>query len=287
MISANGKSDKGPIVSLRNIVKSFPVANDSVTVLHDVSLDIQQGEFVSIVGPSGNGKSTLLNMVTGIDRPSDGQVIVTGRAVHEMSENELAKWRGQEVGIIFQFFQMLPSLSLAQNVALPMEFAGKFGRAERRERAMELLEMVGLADQAMKLPGMVSGGQQQRAAIARALATDPPLLIADEPTGNLDAITARQVFDLFISLVEEQGKTMLMVTHDQELAGRIPRKIEIVNGRIASDGVANDVGKQAETSFSAVEIDRAPVSNGSGQAPAGAKLNGSYIANGSRVLVGA
>jgi putative ABC transport system ATP-binding protein len=256
-------------------------------VLHDVSLDIQQGEFVSIVGPSGNGKSTLLNMVTGIDRTSDGQVIVTGRAVHEMSENELAKWRGQEVGIIFQFFQMLPSLSLAQNVALPMEFAGKFGRAERRERAMELLEMVGLADQAMKLPGMVSGGQQQRAAIARALATDPPLLIADEPTGNLDAITARQVFDLFISLVEEQGKTMLMVTHDQELAGRIPRKIEIVNGRIASDGVANDVGKQAETSFSAVEIDRVPVSNGSGQAPAGAKLNGSYIANGSRVLVGA
>jgi putative ABC transport system ATP-binding protein len=279
MISANGKSDKGPIVSLRNIVKSFPVANDRVTVLHDISLDIEQGEFVSIVGPSGNGKSTLLNMVTGIDRPSDGQVIVTGRAVHEMSENELAKWRGQQVGIIFQFFQMLPSLSLAQNVALPMEFAGKFSRSERRDRAMDLLELVGLADQALKLPGMVSGGQQQRAAIARALATDPPLLIADEPTGNLDASTAGQVFDLFIRLVEEQGKTMLMVTHDQELAGRIPRKIEIVNGRIA-----NDKRTRAEL---VVAGNAAPVSRGIRYAQAGPKLNGSYVSNGSRVVVGA
>ena len=292
MLSTNGKSNSGPIVSLRNIVKSFPVANDRVTVLHDISLDIHQGEFVSIVGPSGNGKSTLLNMVTGIDRPSDGEVIVTGRAVHEMSENELAKWRGQEVGIIFQFFQMLPSLSLAQNVALPMEFAGKFSRSERRERAMELLDMVGLADQAVKLPGMVSGGQQQRAAIARALATDPPLLIADEPTGNLDATTAGQVFDLFIRLVEEQGKTMLMVTHDKELAGRIPRKIEIVNGRIASDRVANDQGvndgrTQVETPNAAVVSEQKPGSNGNGRLHPGEKLNGSYVANRSRVLVGA
>jgi putative ABC transport system ATP-binding protein len=240
MFSKNGNKDSKAkeskeIVELKNIVKSFPVGDDEITILHDISLDIQQGEFVSIVGPSGNGKSTLLNMVTGIDRPSDGEVIVTGRPVHAMSENELAKWRGQEVGIIFQFFQMLPSLSLLQNVVLPMEFAKKFSRAERRERAMGLLEMVGLADQANKLPSMVSGGQQQRAAIARALATDPPLLIADEPTGNLDAQTAGQVFDLFMRLIEEQGKTMLMVTHDKELADRIPRKIEIVNGRIAQD----------------------------------------------------
>ena len=235
MISKNGNGSKKTIVELKNIVKSFPVGDDEITILHDISLDIQQGEFVSIVGPSGNGKSTLLNMVTGIDRPSDGEVIVTGRPVHAMSENELAKWRGQEVGIIFQFFQMLPSLSLLQNVVLPMEFAKKFDRSERRERALELLDMVGLADQANKLPSMVSGGQQQRAAIARALATDPPLLIADEPTGNLDAKTAGQVFDLFMRLIEEQGKTMLMVTHDQELADRIPRKIEIVNGRIAHD----------------------------------------------------
>ncbi|MFL7838879.1 MAG: ABC transporter ATP-binding protein, partial [Candidatus Promineifilaceae bacterium] len=200
-----------------------------------ISLNIEQGEFVSIVGPSGNGKSTLLNMVTGIDRPSSGEVIVSGRPVHAMSENELAKWRGQEVGIIFQFFQMLPSLSLLQNVVLPMEFANKYKRAQRRERAMELLKMVGLADQANKLPSMVSGGQQQRAAIARALATDPALLIADEPTGNLDAKTAGQVFDLFVHLIEEQGKTMLMVTHDQELANQIPRKVEIVNGVITHD----------------------------------------------------
>jgi putative ABC transport system ATP-binding protein len=235
MISKNGNGEEKAIVELKDIVKSFPVGSDEITILHGISLNIHQGEFVSIVGPSGNGKSTLLNMVTGIDRPSDGKVIVTGRPVHAMSENELAKWRGQQVGIIFQFFQMLPSLSILQNVVLPMEFAKKFGRSERRERAMGLLDMVGLADQANKLPSMVSGGEQQRAAIARALATDPPLLIADEPTGNLDAKTAGQVFDLFMKLIEEQGKTMLMVTHDQELADRIPRKVEIVNGRIAYD----------------------------------------------------
>ena len=235
MISKNGNGNKKTIIELRDIVKTFPVGDDEITILHGISLNIQHGEFVSIVGPSGNGKSTLLNMVTGIDRPSDGEVIVSGRPVHAMSENELAKWRGQEVGIIFQFFQMLPSLSLLQNVVLPMEFANKFKRSERRERAMDLLELVGLADQANKLPSMVSGGQQQRAAIARALATDPALLIADEPTGNLDAKTAGQVFDLFVHLIEEQGKTMLMVTHDQELANQIPRKVEIVNGVIAHD----------------------------------------------------
>ena len=235
MISKNGNGNKKTIIELRDIVKTFPVGDDEITILHGISLNIQQGEFVSIVGPSGNGKSTLLNMVTGIDRPTGGEVIVSGRPIHDMSENQLAKWRGQDVGIIFQFFQMLPSLSLLQNVVLPMEFANKFKRSERRERAIDLLELVGLADQANKLPSMVSGGQQQRAAIARALATDPALLIADEPTGNLDAKTAGQVFDLFVHLIEEQGKTMLMVTHDQELANQIPRKVEIVNGVIAHD----------------------------------------------------
>lgn len=231
MTKANGQ----PIIQLKDVVKTFPVGDGEVTVLHGVTTDIHEGEFVSIVGPSGNGKSTLLNMVTGIDRPTAGEVIVTGQPVHSMSENALAKWRGQHVGIIFQFFQMLPSLSLMQNVVLPMEFAKLYGRRERQERAMHLLDLVGLADQANKLPSMVSGGQQQRAAIARSLATDPPLLVADEPTGNLDAKTAAQVFDIFLKLVEEQGKTMLMVTHDPELAGRVPRRIEIVNGVIAAD----------------------------------------------------
>ena len=191
-----------PIIQLRDVVKAFPVGDDEVTVLHGISLDIHPGEFVSIVGPSGNGKSTLLNMITGIDRPTAGEVVVTGQPVHQLGENELARWRGTHVGIIFQFFQMLPSLSLLQNVVLPMEFAGKYAPRARHTRAMHLLELVGLADQARKLPSMVSGGQQQRAAIARALANDPALLVADEPTGNLDAKTAEQVFELFLQLVE-------------------------------------------------------------------------------------
>ena len=236
------------VVALRDVVKSFNVGGKEVAVLHGISTDIQQGEFVSIVGPSGNGKSTLLNMITGIDRPTAGEVIVLGRPVQKMSEGELARWRGEEVGIIFQFFQMLPSLSLLQNVALPMELTGKYPRKERNERAMGLLESVGLADQAAKLASMVSGGQQQRAAIARALANDPPLLVADEPTGNLDAGTAGQVFDLFLKLVEERGKTLVMVTHDKELAGRVPRKIEIVNGRIQNDSGAVTSDLKAMTS---------------------------------------
>ncbi len=223
------------LIELKDIVKAFPVGNQQITVLKGISLDIEPGEFVSIVGPSGNGKSTLLNMITGIDRPTNGEVLVAGYPVHQMSENELALWRGEHVGVIFQFFQMLPSLSLAQNIALPMEFVGKYGRKERRERALHLLDMVGLADQAYKLPGMVSGGQQQRAAIARALANDPPLIVADEPTGNLDEQTAESVFELFTNLVEKECKTMLMVTHDKELATRAHRTVEIRNGVVAND----------------------------------------------------
>ena len=259
--SSTFNGNNQPIVELKNIVKAFPAGDGEVTILHGISLDIHAGEFVSIVGPSGNGKSTLLNMVTGIDRPTSGEVIVTGQPVHAMSENQLAKWRGEEVGIIFQFFQMLPSLSLSQNVALPMEFAGKYGRSQRTQRAMHLLELVGLADQAHKLPSMVSGGQQQRAAIARALATDPPLLVADEPTGNLDAKTARQVFDIFIRLVEEQGKTLLMVTHDKQLAGLIPRQIEIVNGRVSQD--IRQTAKISVPSQKIQKVHMTPMLNGS------------------------
>jgi len=238
------QEENGYLVQVKDVIKSFKVGDGEVTILKGLSFDVKDGEFVSIVGPSGNGKSTLLNMITGIDRPSAGEVIVTGREVHKMSENQLAAWRGENVGIIFQFFQMLPALSLLQNVILPMDFANKYTTRERRERAMHLLEIVDLDDQANKLPSMVSGGQQQRAAIARALANDPPLLVADEPTGNLDQRTAGDVFDLFNRLIDE-GKTMLMVTHDKELARRVPRVVEITDGKITRDefiGGANWMG---------------------------------------------
>ncbi len=237
----NGNGDgngngQGTIVQVKDVVKCFQVGGSEITILKGISFNVDHGEFVSIVGPSGNGKSTLLNMITGIDRPTQGDVIVTGNHVNEMSEDQLARWRGENLGIIFQFFQMLPGLSLLNNVILPMDLAGshKFKPHDRRERAMYLLDMVGLADQANKLPAFVSGGQQQRAAIARALANDPPVIVADEPTGNLDSASAHIIFDLFQKLVKD-GKTMLMVTHDKELARQVPRKIEIADGRITRD----------------------------------------------------
>jgi len=231
MSEQNGQK---PIIEIKDVVKSFPVGDGEITILKGISLQVKKGEFLSIVGPSGNGKSTLLNMITGIDRPSSGEIIVTGQPVHKMSENRLAAWRGENVGIIFQFFQMLPALSLLQNVILPMDLANKYSPKERRERAMHLLDIVGLSDQVHKLPSAVSGGQQQRAAIARALANDPALLVADEPTGNLDSATSHDVFDLFNEVVS-QGKTMLMVTHDKELAQRVPRVVEILDGKITRD----------------------------------------------------
>ena len=234
--STNGyvNSNNKYVVRLRRVNKSFQVGDSEIPVLKELSLEVHAGEFISIVGQSGSGKSTLLNMVTGIDFPTSGEVLVTGQHVNTMSENELAAWRGKNVGIIFQFFQMLPALSLLQNVILPMAFAGILPRNQHKARATELLELVGLGDQLHKLPNMVSGGQQQRAAVARALANDPPLLVADEPTGNLDARTADDVFDIFVRLSSE-GKTIIMVTHNQVLAGRVPRVIELDDGRISRD----------------------------------------------------
>jgi putative ABC transport system ATP-binding protein len=223
------------LVSVKNVVKEFPSADRTITVLDGINLRIIPGEFVAIVGASGNGKSTLLNMITGIDRPTSGQVVVDGNRISEMNEEQLATWRGQHIGIVFQFFQLLPALNLLQNVILPMDFARKGSKKERKARAEYLLELVGLGDQMSKLPSQVSGGQQQRAAIARALSNDPPLLVADEPTGNLDASTSADVFELFSYLVDE-GKTLVMVTHDEELACQVPRRIEIANGTIKFDG---------------------------------------------------
>lgn len=272
MSHKNGNQANNYAVELKELYKSFRVGDEELPILKGISTVIEPGEFVSIVGPSGNGKSTLLNMITGIDRPTRGEVIVNGLAVNSMSENQLAKWRGREVGVVFQFFQMLPSLSLLQNVVLPMEFLGKYSRKERHERALHLLETVDLADQAEKLPGMVSGGQQQRAAIARALANDPALLIADEPTGNLDSKTAERVFQIFHGLVADQGKTLLIVTHDPNLASLIPRQIKIVNGRIV-----DDKPHQSEITLPV------PARNG---IPAIAGINGNLIPNSSGLVTG-
>lgn len=234
MASGNGQAGNGSVVEIKDVIKTYPLGKTEITVLKGISFTVKNGEFVSIVGPSGNGKSTLLNMITGIDRPTKGEVMVTGLPIHKLSENKLAAWRGQHVGIVFQFFQMLPALSLLQNIMLPMDFARKYRPRERRERAMQLLELVGIAEQANKLPGMVSGGQQQRAAIARSLANDPDLLVADEPTGNLDTRNSNDIFDVFNNLVE-QGKTLVMVTHNKELARRVPRVVEIIDGKITRD----------------------------------------------------
>ena len=228
-------SDHGrTLVELIGVHKSYQVGGDLTPVLRGIDIGIAAGEFVAIVGASGNGKSTLLNMIAGIDRPSAGQVIATGRPIHQMSEEALAAWRGRNLGIVFQFFQLLPALSLLKNVILPMDLAGDVPRHQRRARALALLAMVGLADHADKLPSMVSGGQQQRAAIARALANDPPLILADEPTGNLDLDTSDDVFRIFQQLVAG-GKTLVVVTHDSHLADCAERVVEVANGRIVRD----------------------------------------------------
>ena len=225
------------LIDLQNIDKVYQSAAGDFPALKHISLQINAGEFVSIIGKSGSGKSTLLNMITGIDRPTTGEVWVNGTAVHKLTENQLAGWRGENMGIIFQFFQLLPALSIVQNVILPMDLSGKYSPRERRERARYLLELVGMDEHQNKLPSMVSGGQQQRAAIARALANDPPILIADEPTGNLDSKTAEAVFKLFNDLVA-QGKTVIIVTHDSGLARRAHRTALITDGEIVNEFVA-------------------------------------------------
>ncbi len=224
------------LVRLENVEKVFKTRAGPFTALRGVDLEIQEGEFVAIVGPSGSGKSTLINMITGIDRPTSGEVHVAGERLTGLSENKVAKWRGRNVGVVFQFFQLLPTLTILENVMMPMLYGGTY-KGQRRERAMEMLELVQAPETADDYPSQISGGQQQRAAIARALVNDPKLIVGDEPTGNLDTISAGLVFELFEDLVR-QGKTIVMVTHDRDLAGRIPRVEEVRDGRIVgADGV--------------------------------------------------
>lgn len=232
--NGSGHPESIPLIRLQSIVKSYTSAAGTFQALKGIDLHIAAGEFVAITGKSGSGKSTLINIITGIDRPTSGEIFVGGMGLHRLNEDQMALWRGKNVGVVFQFFQLLPSLTLLENVVLPMRLCHQYKPHERWQRAAHLLEQVGLADHRHKRPSAVSGGQQQRAALARALANDPPIVVADEPTGNLDSRTSEVVFQLFKDLVA-RGKTILIVTHDQELSRQTERSIVIADGAILSD----------------------------------------------------
>jgi putative ABC transport system ATP-binding protein len=219
------------LISLRNVGKSYPTHAGSFVALRDISLDIARGEFLGVVGHSGSGKSTLLNLLSGIDRATIGELFVNDLALHTMRESELAKWRGRTVGIVFQFFQLLPTLSAIENVMLPMDLCARWPARHRDGRARALLEQLGVADQAHKLPATLSGGQQQRVAIARALANEPSVLLADEPTGNLDSRNAANILELFASLAA-QGQTIVAASHDAGVHRVCTRTVAIADGAI-------------------------------------------------------
>ena len=219
------------MISLQQVSKTYETPAGKFSALRHIDLEIRPGEFVGVVGKSGSGKSTLLNMVAGIDRPSSGSVAVAGTPIHSLSENKLAVWRGRNVGFVFQFFQLLPTLTVAENVMLPMDFSKSLPFRERRKRALALLERVAVGRHADKLPATLSGGEQQRVAIARALANEPPLVLADEPTGNLDSVTATAILDLFRDMAN-QGTTVVIATHEADIARVIDRKVEISDGSI-------------------------------------------------------
>ena len=233
-----------PLVDIQQVVKTYTVGSTQIGALKGVSFQVRAGEFVALVGPSGAGKSTLLNMISGVDTLSSGAVYVNGQNSQGLGEAALARWRGNSLGIVFQFFALLPTMTLLNNVMLPMEMMGKYSAAVRRERATSLLETVGLKEHIHKLPSRVSGGQQQRAAVARAIANDPPLILGDEPTGNLDSESAQVVFDLFADLVHE-GKTIVMVTQDEMLADHMPRQIELGEGLLVRDSKVPDTSLEA------------------------------------------
>lgn len=220
------------MISLQQVSKTYETPAGKFSALKDIDLQIHQGQFVGVVGKSGSGKSTLLNMLAGIDRPSSGSVSVAGTEIHAMSENQLAVWRGRNVGFVFQFFQLLPTLTAAENIILPMDFCKNLPFRERRKRALALLDQVGVGRHADKLPATLSGGEQQRVAIARALANEPPLVLADEPTGNLDSVTAKAILDLFRDMAN-RGTTVVIATHEGDIARVIDRRIEISDGKIS------------------------------------------------------
>jgi len=230
------------IIELRDVAKVYSTEAGDFRALNGISAQVRAGEFVGVIGKSGAGKSTLLNMVTGVDQLTSGEVIVHTRgepvSVHDLGEDELALWRGKTLGIIFQSFQLLPMLTLIENITLPLDLCGLYHPRLSRQRAMDLLELVELEEHAGKLPGQISGGQQQRVAIARALAADPPILVADEPTGSLDSVTADHIFEVFEHLVQEQGKTILMVTHDGSLEPRFSRTLQLVDGELFPEAQA-------------------------------------------------
>lgn len=227
------------IVEIRNLNKTYSTAAGEFPALRNINLAVNKGEFLGIVGKSGAGKSTLLNMINGVDDLSSGEVIVRSGgeqvSVHDLDEDTLSLWRGQTMGVVYQSFQLLPMLTLVENITLPMDLAGNFKPRESRDRAMELLELMELAEHANKLPAFISGGQQQRVAIARALANDPDILVADEPTGSLDSITADHIFEVFEHLVADRGKTIIMVTHEAGLESRFSRCLTIADGELAAD----------------------------------------------------
>src|SRR5512139_668077 len=239
-----------PIIEMRDVVKVYSTAAGDFPALKGINLQVNPGEFVGIIGKSGAGKSTLLNMLTGVDHLTSGEVIVdtngTPVSIHKMNEDAIANWRGHNLGVMFQSFQLLPMLTLVENVMLPMDLCGRFNPKSSRERALELLRLVEIEDHANKLPSQISGGQQQRVSIARALANDPQILVADEPTGSLDSLTAEHIFDVFEQLVTEQGRTIVMVTHDESLKTRFSRTVRIVDGEldpvIETDATSNGRG---------------------------------------------
>jgi putative ABC transport system ATP-binding protein len=227
----------GHAIQVSDVVKAYPLSAGEFIAIDHLSLDIAHGEFVAVVGRSGSGKTTLLNLLAGIDRPTSGTVRVAGADLGSLSESGLAAWRGRNVGLVFQFFQLLPTLTVIENAMLPMDFAKKIPADERRDRAQHLLARMGVGDQADKVPATLSGGQQQRAAIARALANDPPILLADEPTGNLDSTTAEAVLELFADL-NTDGQTIVVVTHERDIRSIADREVTLMDGRVVTDASA-------------------------------------------------